>query len=673
MTVLILLEDGKQTKVMLDVALVGNEQEPWNPTRIEIKTPLLDPSIILKAYKKGGPKGVLQELVISEDGPLVVLPDKPRKPKASPEYEKLLEEGKIVASRRTTPSHIAFVSTNVERSGIFTYTKYLADALGRLFPVKIHHALHEIGTSALLHTQHEFGIFPYVDELVSKRLEGIYRVVTFHTVLEDPEALLEHYYKLDEAYDALIVHNYLQKKFLRAYTKGEIYVIPHGSYIFEPAPKEQAQLPGFSWKWEKMVFVFGFSADSKGFDEIVAVAQKMPEVLFVISGAVHGIIESNSQTINATIKAKHQSNVVLLERFLDDEAINYYLSACDCVLFNYKTPAFIASASGALHRCLAAGKPIVCPQNDNRMAELEDGIQALKFVKGDLDGMRDALEVALSESDLAEQVGRNARKLAWETSWDKIAKQHIELYGKVIGDLFGPAWYDEAYYAGQQGGKTYFTSGGEEKQWSYYNPPAIWEGAKPIMQAIKTVFEPRSIFSVGEGRGTFVVAAKEVGIEIAHGIDFSYWAVANPNKDASGLLFWGDVRDLSAYKDASYDMIIAFDIMEHIYMDDLDKAINELQRVAAKWIFYNNGSTLHEHEATMTLKKGEFPPKEMQGTSLAGHVTVQPCDWWEKKLTNDRWRSQPLYVGRFRDVVNNLGADDALKNWHCLIATQRVE
>lgn len=648
MTVVIVFEENGKTKFLANVKFAGSDEEEWNPRRLEVKMEnFSDMKVKAHLLSRTG----LEPLAI-EEGMLVVFPVKPPKPALPSWVPKPF-------GRKVAPSHVAYVSTIGTACGIATYTKFLSDEVNKLYPVKLHRHVHEVEPTALIHLQAEFGIFPYVDELVGERVENNYKVCTFHTTMRNPQVLLDYYHTLDEHYDCHVVHNFLAKKYLKAYMKSSIYVIPHGSILFNPTPKDEARRKLGLPLNRKMVFCFGFASASKGFEEVAKTAKKMKDTLFVISGAVHGFVGQHSKKVLERLKSS-SNNVIVLGRYLTEDEINLYASACDCLLFNYKTPGFISSASGALHRVIAAGKPLVT-SIDNRLIELEDGRDALKFKRGDVEEMEYCLKLVLSDKELASKLGENARHLAEETSWQKIAKKHFELYEKLVGDAFGQEWYDEKYFAGKEGGKVY-VSNGQFRKWSYYNPSGEWLGAEPVMKAIKKLLNPRNMLSAGCGRGTFCAYAKDVGIE-AVGIDFSWWALSHPYKRAKGLIQLGDVRDIK-FPDNSFDMVFATDIMEHIYEEDLDKVISEFQRVSRKWIFYNIATTEGEE---FKLKKGKLPSAKWQATALAGHVNVRHLDYWRQKLRNKNWILRDDLVQKFRSLVPS----EVLKNWITIFITQK--
>lgn len=84
--------------------------------------------------------------------------------------------------------------------------------------------------------------------------------------------------------------------------------------------------------------------------------------------------------------------------------------------------------------------------------------------------------------------------------------------------------------------------------------------------------KPKTLLDVGCGCGKFVEWAKENGIEAA-GVDF-----------ASGYGQACDVCNMP-FTDNSFDIITAFDLLEHLRPEDLHRALLEMARVASHfWV-----------------------------------------------------------------------------------------
>ena len=651
MPVIVLINKNGKTEIITTIDFKGSPEDVWDPYRVEFRFENLgDYDIKVFSTSRG-----LNEIEI-EDNTLMIYPESTEPPKP-PKITMTKER------RRVIPDHIAMITSIGEKCGIATYSRFLSNEIKKYFPITLYRSLRDVKGNALINLQHEFGIFPNIEELISKELEDNYKVCTWHTVMRDPVGImLQHYHTIDINYDAHIVHNYLAKKYLSAYTRRPVYVIPHGSYIFEPTPKKRARKLLNLPLDKKIVYCFGFAAETKGFIEVAKASHKLKDTLFVISGAVHDLLKDHSRQVINKIKSVSSDNVIVLGKYLSEGEINLYASACDCLLFNYKTPRFVSSASGAMHRVLASGKPIVCTF-DNRLIELEDGYHALKYVKGDIDGMIHCISLVLEDEDLASRLGINARRLAEKTSWREVAKMYIRVYNDIVGDAliiggFTEDYYDKGYFADTRG-KRFRCEDGSIERWGYMNPSGDWAGCTDIVKAWKKLFNPKNALDVGCGRGTFVAYMREQGIE-AYGFDFSKWALTD------GLFYrckpeWVKIHDATnpwPYRDNEFDLVLALDFYEHIYEDDLDFVINEMFRVARKWIFLVIAVT-KEGERGYILKKGESVPLYKERRTWAGHVTVCSEGWWRKRLERSGWRFRDDLVEKFINSIPKI----TIRNW----------
>lgn len=615
------------------------------------------------------PVGMRTSIDIADGLDIQILESVPDGLKAADQILKLPSEDRVTYSKSYTPPKVKNVPAKVNlittagvKCGIATYSKFLWEAMGKKFPVAIHRNVGDANGSGMIHVQHEFGIFPHVDELLTRQLETCYGIVTWHTVFRDPGPQLGVYQAIDAIYDGHIVHSALAKKWLSQYVTKPIYIIPHGSSEIADRPTEEAKsLLGIPVD-KPLVFLFGFAADSKGFAEVCEVAKRLPDVLFYISGAIHGVVEEHSEDAHAKLKALESNNVVLLGRYLTEEEIDLWACAADVFLFNYKTPPGVSSASGALHRILWAGKPVICTR-DTRMSDLEDGIQCLKYSHFDYDEMLRLIDLVLSDHQLAKQLGNSAKAFAQRTSWEAVAQLHLDAYGAIMGQVYGPAYYDEEYFVGSGGGKVH-TPDHDNGRWSYYNTTGEWLGAEDVMLAIRDVLNPDKVLDVGCGRGTFVGWGCRLGMAI-RGIDFSQWAVQHPYPGATGLVAYGNAADIQ-YPSKSVDLVLAFDLLEHIYEDELATVIGELERVSSKYVMYN--IAVCEPGQEYSLRKDQLPDKEQMVTAVPGHVHMETQEYWERVLTASGGKLRYDLVEQFRAVV----PPEVLGNWKCIIVVEHA-
>jgi len=244
-----------------------------------------------------------------------------------------------------------------------------------------------------------------------------------------------------------------------------------------------------------------------------------------------------------------------------------------------------------------------------------------------------------------------------------------------IPEEFTASYYDEAYFVGSKGGKKFRTANGKIQRWSYFNREGEWLGCKPVVEAWKTMFNPKNALDVGAGRGTFVAYMRDVGIE-AYGFDFSKFAIEHPYPRCKKE--WLKLHDATKpwpYKDKSFDLVTALDFYEHIYVEDLDKVISEMFRVARKWIFLQiavvgGGSGHGKHEEGYIIHKGEPVPAGLEGCAVAGHVTVQHKEFWFEKLDHPDWVVRRDMIEWFFTLV----PEEVLINWkpNLLLVLERL-
>ncbi|MBA7497145.1 hypothetical protein ES702_07755 [subsurface metagenome] len=121
--------------------------------------------------------------------------------------------------------------------------------------------------------------------------------------------------------------------------------------------------------------------------------------------------------------------------------------------------------------------------------------------------------------------------------------------------------------------------------------------------------------------------------------------------------------------------MVALDFFEHIYEEDLSGVIAELYRVAERYVFLQiatagSGGLQGREEKGYALKKGEPVPIGLEGCAVAGHVLVQPEEFWYDRLENDEWMPRRDMVHWFCSLV----PDEIIKNWvmNTIIVMERI-
>ena len=313
---------------------------------------------------------------------------------------------------------ITLISTWKTNCGIATYTKYLFDSLVgmapgsfKVDPIKKGSLEYRI-KGGLSHLQHEFGIEPKFPSMKGKL------IITWHTVSSDMHETIK---KFEHNYNVVahIVHSECARS--EFYTSRDIWTVPHGSMLIPEMSKEEARkLLNIETKMP-IGFVFGFQSLDKNYTRLIDAA-KNTGIHIIISGAPHTLM-------GATFLAESK-HVTFVNEFLSEEKVNLYALASDMLLFDYVAKDHY-SVSGAMHRIIGAGRAVIC-SDIKHFNDVKHDYNCLKFKNQSR--LERCIKQALKDSD---RLGLAAREYAEKTSWEKIAKCHIDIYKKYadIGQL----------------------------------------------------------------------------------------------------------------------------------------------------------------------------------------------------------------------------------------------
>ncbi len=241
---------------------------------------------------------------------------------------------------------------------------------------------------------------------------------------------------------------------------------------------------------------------------------------------------------------------------------------------------------------------------------------------------------------------------------------------------FNSGYYNEDYFKTPDG-KKYIKSDGTIGAWSYANSEGEWYGCEPIVKTWKKIFNLNNsskVLDVGCGRGTFIGYLRNIEID-AYGFDFSEWAINNPySKCPKECIKLHDATKEFPYGGSPFDLVLCLDLMEHMYINDIDFVINEIFRVSNKWIFLQIATINSDtNESGYILNKEGIIPKELEGMAVAGHVTVQNRQFWINKLMvgkENRWKLRDDKVTEFIKKTPN----DVIANWikNTIIVLEKV-
>lgn len=107
------------------------------------------------------------------------------------------------------------------------------------------------------------------------------------------------------------------------------------------------------------------------------------------------------------------------------------------------------------------------------------------------------------------------------------------------------------------------------------------EGIAPFLTMDTFDAWNKTVLDTGCGRGWLVKFLKEFGANVI-GLDYSQYSVDNKVSDR---VMYGDMTDLSQFPDNTFHLVISRENLEHLTVEQADKAFAEIVRVSKKWIY----------------------------------------------------------------------------------------
>lgn len=101
---------------------------------------------------------------------------------------------------------------------------------------------------------------------------------------------------------------------------------------------------------------------------------------------------------------------------------------------------------------------------------------------------------------------------------------------------------------------------------------------------IKTFINPKNALDIGCGDGNLVDWLRFFGVD-AYGVEISKHALKLVNPKIKEYVKEADLTDLP-FKNGEFNLVLSFDVMEHVERGKIKKAANEAARVAKKYILH---------------------------------------------------------------------------------------
>jgi ubiquinone/menaquinone biosynthesis C-methylase UbiE len=101
---------------------------------------------------------------------------------------------------------------------------------------------------------------------------------------------------------------------------------------------------------------------------------------------------------------------------------------------------------------------------------------------------------------------------------------------------------------------------------------------------IKEVFQPARVLDLGCGPGALMHLLHELGVE-ADGIDYNETSLQLATPEVRDRITIGEATDATIKADSSYDLVICREVLEHLTVLEVKKAVANMVRLTSKYIY----------------------------------------------------------------------------------------
>ncbi len=216
--------------------------------------------------------------------------------------------------------------------------------------------------------------------------------------------------------------------------QAPIVVIPGGVDLarFTPLPKASARARLGLAQQQKIVLFVGRIQRLKGLEVLLRAFARLADLdaqLLIVGGRPGTSPESREITRLQHLAAK--LGVAERTRFLGavaHEELPKYYSAADVSVMpsSYESFGLVAVES------LACGTPVVATRVGGLRSIVHDGETGLLVPWRDAELFAERLRRVLTDEELRARLARQARESVLQYGWDRIADEHLALYGEVL-------------------------------------------------------------------------------------------------------------------------------------------------------------------------------------------------------------------------------------------------
>ena len=223
--------------------------------------------------------------------------------------------------------------------------------------------------------------------------------------------------------DYVFVHGKnLKKELLKGgVDKNSVAVIKHGNYsFFTKYSNEEVEEDG-------SILFFGRIEDYKGLEYLLKavplIKKEIEDINIIIAGS--GDLTKYNELIEGN------ENLEIINKYIEDDLVAKLFQRASVVAMPY----IEGSQSGIIPIAYSFRKPVVVTDVGSIPEVVDDGSTGFIVPPHDVDALSKSLITILKDDDLREKMGINCyKKMEEELSWNKISKQTVGVYKKLIKD-----------------------------------------------------------------------------------------------------------------------------------------------------------------------------------------------------------------------------------------------
>lgn len=293
--------------------------------------------------------------------------------------------------------------------------------------------------------EHEYGIYGgesgvYILPLIARLQKPL--ITIFHTILKDPNHMqLTVLREIAKYSSRIVVMSHRAVGFLTSIygiPYHKIQLIEHGVPDLEPKTDNPVK-NSIAFKGKKVLFTFGLISRNKGLETVIEalpkIVAKNPDVMYVILGTTHpGVIRNSGEEYRDSLKrlAKTlnvENNLTFINKFVSEEELHEYLTACDMYITPYLNEAQITS--GTLSYAVGAGAAVISTPYWHAQELLSDQRGKLFDFK-DADALAEIVNDLFEDPEKLNELKENAFEYGLHLRWPSTGEVFVDVLNEAV-------------------------------------------------------------------------------------------------------------------------------------------------------------------------------------------------------------------------------------------------